>query len=92
MKHFVQIALFIVCTAAITLHSTVDGRSLEKLEPSVHRLRPGDGLQYRLQEMLVKAVPGDVIEFGEGRFQLTRQIDIATDNITLRGQVPTRPH
>ena len=86
MKHFVQIALFIVCTAAITLHSTVDGRSLEKLEPSVHRLRPGDGLQYRLQEMLVKAVPGDVIEFGEGRFQLTRQIDIATDNITLRGQ------
>ncbi|MGB7323280.1 MAG: hypothetical protein WBD31_00305 [Rubripirellula sp.] len=54
--------------------------------PSVYRLSPGDGVQYRLQERLISAVPGDVIEFDAGQFQFNRQIDISTDNLTLRGQ------
>ncbi len=67
------------------------GRSLYSqqeltIAPSVYQVAPGDDLQYRLQSLLVQAVPGDVIEFGEGRYALLRQIDIATDNITLRGQ------
>ncbi|MCR9295816.1 MAG: right-handed parallel beta-helix repeat-containing protein, partial [bacterium] len=62
----------------------------EALESSVYHLRPGPNLGYEIQELLVKAVPGDVIEFGEGKFSLTRQIDIATDNITLRGQGPDK--
>ena len=58
----------------------------EPLKPTVHRLSPGPDLQYRLQALVIQAVPGDVIEFGEGKFELFRQIDIATDNLTLRGQ------
>ena len=54
----------------------------EALAPQVYRVSPGVDLQYRLQEILIRAVPGDVIEFGSGRFKLTRQIDIATDNLT----------
>ena len=57
-----------------------------ELKPSVHHIAPGEDLQYRLQTILIQAVPGDVIQFEAGRFQLQRQIDIATDNITLRGQ------
>ncbi len=60
--------------------------SSDTLKPRVHSLYPGADLQHRLQELLVQAVPGDVIEFGEGRFVLAGQIDIATDNITLREQ------
>ena len=56
------------------------------MEPQVHRLSPSDDIQSRLQDLLVQAIPGDVIEFGQGTFRFTRQIDIATDNISLRGQ------
>lgn len=63
--------------------------SSQPARPSVHLVRPGANLRYRLQELLVQAIPGDVIEFTEGRFELTRQLDIATDNITVRGQGPS---
>ncbi len=56
------------------------------IAPGVYQVAPGEDLQYRLQSLLVQAVPGDVIEFAEGRYSLLRQIDIATDNITLRGK------
>ncbi|TWU60551.1 Planctomycete cytochrome C [Rubripirellula tenax] len=58
----------------------------EAIVPSVYRLSPSDDVQYRLQELLISAVPGDVIEFDAGLFQFNRQIDITTDNLTLRGQ------
>lgn len=61
-------------------------KSDDDLAPSVYQIQPTDDLQYRLQNILIQAVPGDVIEFSEGKFALRRQIDIATDNITLRGQ------
>jgi hypothetical protein len=32
---------------------------------------PGDGAQERLQEALIAAEPGDVVEIGAGRFSLT---------------------
>ena len=57
-----------------------------ELAPQVYRLDPNPEIQYQLQEILVRAVPGDVIEFAAGDFNLNRQIDIVTDNITLRGQ------
>ncbi|MCA9200245.1 MAG: right-handed parallel beta-helix repeat-containing protein, partial [Planctomycetales bacterium] len=68
-------------TASLSFAQTPD-----RLQPQVYRIEPSDDVQFRLQDLLVKAVPGDVIEFSSGRFELNRQIDIATDNITLRGQ------
>ncbi len=82
--------MFRLLTGALFVTTLMLSTSLahaeEALKPRVYRLSPEPGLQYRLQEMLVQTVPGDVIEFSEGRFALTRQIDIATDNITIRGQ------
>ena len=72
--------------ACVVLGMPTSAFSRELPKPQVHRLSPGPDLQFRLQELLVQAVPGDVIEFGVGRFQLTQQIDIVTDNLTLRGQ------
>lgn len=56
--------------------------------PQIYHLAPSAKSQYELQDILVQAIPGDVIEFAEGKFHFERQIDIATDNITLRGQGP----
>ncbi|MGI9429528.1 MAG: parallel beta-helix domain-containing protein [Bythopirellula sp.] len=49
-------------------------------------LVPGRDFQYRLQERLIQAVPGDEIVLGEGTFELTRQLDVVANNITIRGQ------
>lgn len=65
-------------------------QAAEDVKPRVHRLVPSDNSQYELQDILVQAIPGDVIEFSAGTFALTRQIDIATDNLTLRGQGPDK--
>lgn len=81
--------LIFLSLAACALPTSVV-RAAGALEPQVYRIAADADLQYRLQETLVKAVPGDVIEFETGYFQLARQIDIATDNITLRGQGPDK--
>ena len=78
---FRMMILLVVTGCAPAFAQTADA-----LQPRVYRLEAGNNLQYRLQELLVKAVPGDAIEFAEGKFHFTRQIDIATDNITLRGK------
>ncbi len=75
----------LVLFVLVFLNASLPALARENLSPGVHRLTPGAGLQFQLQELLVQAVPGDVIEFSAGRFELTRQIDIVTDNLTLRG-------
>ncbi len=82
------ISLWLACPMLLAplLSRTIWGQSAEEFKPRVYRLSPTTDLQYRLQELLIRAVPGDVIEFTAGHFELTRQIDIATDNITLRGE------
>lgn len=78
--------LVFACLLPFSASEFAFAKSDDELAPSVYQIEPTDDLQYRLQNILIQAVPGDVIEFSEGRFPLLRQIDIATDNITLRGQ------
>lgn len=42
--------------------------------------------QKQLQEQLIKAKAGDVIEVPEGKFQFERTLSVATDKITIRGK------
>ncbi len=46
----------------------------------------GDGAQERLQEALILAQPGDIVELGAGRFELTDGLSLDVDNVTLKGQ------
>lgn len=50
-----------------------------------HRVEPGEGAGARLQEALILAAPGDVIELGEGRFTLTDGLSLDVDGVTVRG-------
>jgi parallel beta-helix repeat protein len=42
--------------------------------------------QKHLQEQLIKAKPGDVIDLPEGRFHLDRTLSLTADHITIRGK------
>jgi parallel beta-helix repeat protein len=46
----------------------------------------GKDAQTRLQEALITAQPGDVVELGAGRFSLTDGLSLDVANVTLRGK------
>ena len=50
------------------------------------RIDPGPEAPYHLQQALIAARPGDVIELGEGVFQLRAEISVTVDHVTIRGQ------
>jgi parallel beta-helix repeat protein len=55
------------------------------LAAETHRVEPGEGAATRLQEALILAQPGDVIELAEGRFVLTDGLSLDVDGVTVRG-------
>ncbi|MFN3863269.1 MAG: parallel beta-helix domain-containing protein [Erythrobacter sp.] len=59
--------------------------SAAPLAAETHRIEAGEGAAARLQEALILAQPGDVIELGEGRFVLTDGLSLDVDGVTLRG-------
>jgi parallel beta-helix repeat protein len=54
------------------------------LAAETHRVEPAQGA-VALQEALILAAPGDVIELGEGRFTLTDGLSLDVDGVTVRG-------
>jgi parallel beta-helix repeat protein len=48
--------------------------------------QPPVSYQKQLQEQLIKAKAGDVIEVPEGKFQLDRTLSLTTDKVTIRGK------
>jgi len=55
------------------------------LAAETHSIAPGDDAGTRLQEALILAAPGDVIELGKGRFVLTDGLSLDVDGVTVRG-------
>jgi parallel beta-helix repeat protein len=49
-------------------------------------VEPGRDAQKRAQIALIKAKPGDVIEFAEGQFDFTRALSLDVENVTIRGR------
>ncbi|MCW3846590.1 right-handed parallel beta-helix repeat-containing protein [Sphingomonas sp. LB-2] len=50
----------------------------------------GPNAQERLQAALIEAVPGDVVEIGAGRFDLTDGLSLDVDRVTVRGAGPAK--
>ena len=46
----------------------------------------GPGFPKKLQEALITAKPGDVIQLPEGKFDLDRELSLRVDSITIRGK------
>lgn len=63
-----------------------EAEEYDAIKASTYQIAPGEDVQFRLQERLIEAVPGDVIELQEGRYVLKNQLDVSEDNITIRGK------
>jgi parallel beta-helix repeat protein len=50
----------------------------------------GPDAQERLQAALIEAQPGDLVEIGAGRFELTDGLSLDVDRVTVRGAGPDR--
>ena len=67
----------LVATALICLAVPAGARTLS--------VAAGAGAQDRLQEALLDAKPGDVVQIGAGRFELTDGLSLDIDRVTVRG-------
>ncbi|QDT34946.1 parallel beta-helix domain-containing protein [Thalassoglobus polymorphus] len=63
-----------------------DAKPVQPLAPSTCTISPGETAQFDLQNCLINAVPGDVIQLEAGTYQINSQLDVACDNLTLRGR------
>ncbi|MGP1353395.1 MAG: parallel beta-helix domain-containing protein [Parasphingopyxis sp.] len=55
---------------------------------ATHTVEAGPDAQERLQEALIIAEPGDTVEIGPGRFELTDGLSLDVANVTVRGAGP----
>ncbi len=60
--------------------------------PRVTRIDEGAGAQKQAQTALINAKPGDVIDFGPGRFEFTSTLSLDVNNVTIRGTQPDKSH
>src|SRR5580698_3780211 len=52
---------------------------------TVYTIKPGPNAQREFLGMLIQAVPGDVIELAAGTFNFDIDLEVTTNNITIRG-------
>lgn len=68
--------------------------SLQDVSPSARvsaapsRIEPGEGAARRIQQALIAAELGDVIELGIGRFDCRSTLSLDVSGVTVRGQGP----
>jgi parallel beta-helix repeat protein len=55
---------------------------------SVVRIEPGPDAPRKAQAALINAKPGDVVEFGAGRFDCRATLSLDVSGVTVRGQGP----
>ncbi|MFD1612902.1 parallel beta-helix domain-containing protein [Sphingomonas tabacisoli] len=53
-------------------------------------IAPGPDAQGRLQSALIEAQPGDTVQIGAGRFDLTDGLSLDVDKVTVRGAGPDK--
>ncbi len=71
-------ALLIAAATALALAAPAHAKTIP--------VAAGEGAQTRLQEALILAEPGDVVELGAGRFVLTDGLSLDVKGVTVRGQ------
>lgn len=71
-------ALLIAAASALALAAPAHAKTIA--------VAAGEGAQGRLQEALIVAAPGDVVELGAGRFVLTDGLSLDVKGVTVRGK------
>ncbi|MBI3839848.1 MAG: right-handed parallel beta-helix repeat-containing protein [Planctomycetia bacterium] len=79
MQSFRSPLICLTCAAFLAAGCT------ERAVTKVTKIEPGADAQKRAQTALIKAKPGEVIEFGEGKFEFTSTLSLDVNNVTIRG-------
>ena len=59
-------------------------------EAKTWRIRPGAEAEQALQRALIEARPGDTVQLGRGRFELSGGLSLDVDRVTIRGDGENR--
>ena len=59
-------------------------------EPRIVQIEPGPDAARRLQEALIMAQPGDVVQLAAGRYAFESTLSLDVENVTLRGAGPDK--
>ena len=73
-------------TISISILAMACGIAASTFASTVHRIDPGPDAPYRIQEALIAAQPGDIVELGAGRFELRAELSLDCDHVMIRGQ------
>jgi parallel beta-helix repeat protein len=74
----------LVATALLAVFAFADRTAAA--EGKTIKLSPGPNVQKETQAALIKAKPGDTIEFAEGTFDFTMGLSLRIENVTIKGQ------
>jgi parallel beta-helix repeat protein len=66
------------------------GAPAPRVTPSVYTVQPSPHAQRDFLALLIQAIPGDVIELAAGKFNFDMDLEVTTNNITIRGQGPDK--
>lgn len=83
---FSRVQLAIVVSAGLALTGCVKPSDPTAAKVKVTKIAAGPDAQKQAQTALIEAKPGEVIEFGEGTFDLNSTLSCAVSDITIRGQ------
>ncbi|MGD9644763.1 MAG: parallel beta-helix domain-containing protein [Pirellulales bacterium] len=88
MQRFVSLALGAALVAVVGCSE--NGHGTPKAEATkVTKIAPGDDAQTKLQEALINAKPGEVVELAEGKYDFNQTISLdGIDGVTIRGAGP----
>lgn len=79
-------SMFLCWTLLAMAGTSATAPAAEPPASHVYVVPPGSDVQFRLQQRLIEAVPGDTIQLEAGRYELKHQLDVVADNITIRGR------
>ena len=82
---FACTAMFWLTCESSTRAGSATPEQSSDLQPSVIVIKPDSASQYNLQSALINAVPGDVIQLEAGTYHFDTELNVACDNITIRG-------
>src|SRR5437588_748586 len=78
--------LFVFLTAIVSGCSADAARPTQTGKQQVVRIETRPNVQEETQTALIKAKPGDTVEFAAGTFEFTMELSLAVEGVTVRGQ------
>jgi parallel beta-helix repeat protein len=85
-QRLLRAAVLVSLTAGCSVRTGPPAPGAGGVTGRVIHVEPGPDVQDRTQTALIRAKPGDTIEFAEGTYEFTLGLSLSVENVTLRGR------